>query len=216
MRTDKDITNDVKEALVWEPSITPKDIHVVAEGGVVTLTGFVPSYAEKRSAEKVARRVMGVKAIAEDLKVATPGSIRRTDTDIAKAVTDALRWHVWVPDTVQATVEDGWITLSGTVGSDYQRKSAQYAVSHLLGVMGVSNSIVLTPTAEPVAVKEAIEKAFKRDAELEARGLTVTTKGGSVTLTGKIKSWDERDRAGMAAWNAPGVTAVDNNLVVVM
>jgi osmotically-inducible protein OsmY len=214
MRSDKDLTADVLEALRWEPSIAAQDIHVTAENGVVTLTGFVPNYADKWAAESTARQMNGVKAIAEELKVNLPGGSKRSDTDIATAAVNTLRWHVWVPDSVKATVENGWITLTGTVSSEYQRKSAQHAVAHLRGVVGVSNSITVTSDVKPISIREAITKAFNRDSEIEADGIDIATEGSSVTLSGKIKTWGERDRAGTAAWNAPGVTTVDNKLVV--
>lgn len=214
MRTDKEITADVVEALMWESSITSKDVHATAHDGVVTLTGFVPTYAERHTAEQVVRHVSGVKAVAEELKVNFSGAVMRSDPDIAKAVVDALRWHVWIPDTVQATVQDGWVTLTGEVSAEYQRASARHAISHLAGVAGVSNNITIAASVKPVAVKEAIERALSRDAEIDANTVKVTTQGSHVTLAGKIRTWDERERAGTAAWNAPGVTAVDNNLVV--
>lgn len=214
MKSDMQLKNDVTDALRWDPTITFKDITVAAVDGVVTLSGSVPYYAEKRSAERVAQHVAGVKAIAEELQVSVFGAHLHHDTEIAQTVVNALRWHVWVPNTIQATVENGWISLSGTVTWEFQRNAAVDAVRYLSGVKGVSNGITLAPTVQPSAVQDAIEKALVRDAAIDAKRITVSATGGTVTLSGSIPSLRERNGAGWAAWSAPGVTMVSNDLVV--
>ncbi|MGA2552155.1 MAG: BON domain-containing protein [Burkholderiaceae bacterium] len=215
MKTDLELKNDVVEELRWEPSVTSENISVVAHNGVVTLSGTVPYYAEKWSAERAARRVHGVKAIAEELDVRRFEYHNHKDAEIATAVVSSLKWHVWVPDAVQATVEKGHVTLTGSVKWEFERNSAEDAVQFLAGVTGVSNKIAIQPGVEPKAVSAAIEKALKRDAGIDAANIKVSSSGGKVTLSGSIPSWQERQGAAWAAWSAPGVTEVQNDLAVI-
>jgi osmotically-inducible protein OsmY len=205
---------DVQTELKWEPSVTASEIGVVVNDGVVTLSGTVPTYAEKQAAEKTVRRVAGVKAIAEELLVRPIGPYWRSDTEIAEAAAKALQSNVWVPVGIQVTVEDSRVTLQGEVNWEYQRQAAFDAVRYLPGVIEVSNCITIKPPVESHEVKEAIEKALKRDAEIDAKAITVKTDGGAVTLSGSVHSWAERDEASLAAWGTPGVTAVQNDLTV--
>ena len=214
MKTDTQLKNDVMEELEWSPAVTAGDIKVAAHDGVVTLSGTVPHYAEKRAAERAAQRVTGVKAIAEDMTVDLDGIFKRDDSDVAQSVVSSLGWHVLVPKNVQATVEKGWVTLSGNAQWEYQRSAAGEAVRHLFGVKGISNDIVLHSSVKASAVKDTIEKTFKRDAELDAKNIFVSIDGDKVTLTGTVDTWDQRVEAGAAAWSTAGVTAVANDLVI--
>ena len=214
MRTDFQIKNDVSEAILWDPTITSTSIVVAVSDGVVTLSGSVPYYSEKGAAEKATRHVSGVKAIAEELDVNLQGSHQRRDEDLAQSVVNALKWHVWVPHTVKATIEDGWVTLTGEVTWNYHRLSAENALEYLSGIKGIANDITLMAGMKSVAISDAIEKILKKDAEIDEKNINVTSEGGRVRLSGTVRSWNERDEVSTAAWSTPGVIAVDNDLVV--
>jgi len=214
MKTDQQLEKDVRDELRWEPSVTSAEVGVTVSQGVVTLNGTVPTYAEKSAAEKAAQRVAGVKAVADEIRVEPHADHRRSDQQIAQDAVRAVQSHVWVPTGIQVTVDNGWVTLRGKVTWEYQRKAAYDAVRFLPGVVGVSNEITIKATVRPSGVKEAIETALKRDAEIDAEGITVRADDGKVTLSGTVPSWAERDEAGSAAWRAPGVTDVQNELVV--
>jgi osmotically-inducible protein OsmY len=213
MKSDSELRRDVERELEWEPSVDERRIGVSVVDAIVTLTGDVRSYGEKWRAERAVERVAGVKGIANELEVKSASE--RSDTDIAKAAVDALKWNVMVPsDDVKVKVQNGWITLTGDVRWDYQRRSAEKAVRDLPGVRGLTNLITIRPRVEPEDVKRKIEETFKREAILDASHITVQATGSEVTLRGSVRSWAERHEAEKAAWAAPGVTAVHNYITV--
>lgn len=215
MKTDPQLKQDVSDELAWDPAVKSEHVGVAVKNGVVSLSGHIDTYAEKRAIEKALRRVNGVKAIALELDVLLSPDHQRNDTDIAQAAEQALRWNSSLPpDRVRATVEHGWITLGGEVDWDYERISAEKAVRSLTGVLGVRNEITLRPRATPAGIATRIEQALERHAEREARRITVDVRGATVTLRGNVDSWRERDAAAGAAWSAPGVLAVVNELRV--
>jgi len=219
MRTDMELQKDVAEELKWEPRLQEDEIGVAVKNGVVTLTGFVPDYAQRRTAAKAAERVVGVRAVAQELVVKVPEMFRYSDTELAHRVVNALAWDVEVPnEKIQAKVEDGWVTLEGTVDWQYQRNAAERAVRYLGGIKGVANQITIAPSMSASAydVAQRIKAALHRTAEVEAKRVEVTAKDGKVVLTGSVRSWPERADVERAAWSASGVMAVDDRLAVVV
>jgi osmotically-inducible protein OsmY len=216
MKTDLQLQKDVLEELKFEPSIRETEIGVAAKNGVVTLSGFVDSYAEKHAAERAAERVGGVKAVAEDIEVKLPGMYQRSDTDIAHAAIDALRWDIQIPeDRIKLKVENGWIHLDGAVEWQYQKSAAAAAVRNLTGVKGVMNLIEVKPKMVSTSeVSRKIKDSLRRHAERDADNITVEASDGRVTLRGQVSSYAERQDAERAAWQAPGVTKVDDLLAV--
>jgi len=215
MQTDTELQSDVLDELKWEPAVNAAHIGVSVKQGVITLSGHVPSYGEKYAAERAAERVYGVKAVANELDVKLPSSIKRTDGDIAAACVNAFTADYSVPEEkIKIVVRDGWVTLDGEVEWAYQKDAAERCIRHLTGVKGVGNSIKIKSRVSPGDVKGKIEAAFKRSAEIDARRISVETREGKVILHGNVRSWAERQEAQQAAWAAPGVSAVENDIRV--
>lgn len=217
MKSDRDLQHDIMEDLRWDPSIDASKIGVAASNGVVTLTGGVPNYFQKQSAERIAKRVAGVRAIANDIEVQLPSAIEKTDGGIAATALNSLKWNASVPDEhLKVSVSKGWCTLEGNVEWNYQREAAEKAVEELIGVKGVTNRILVSPHIKSKEVKSEIKAAFHRYAELESRNIEVEASDSAVTLRGNVRSWAERKEAENAAWMAPGVTQVKNEIVVMI
>ncbi len=216
MKTDSQIQADVMQELKWDPSVEHEHVGVAVVEGIVTLSGTVPSYIEKSAAERAAQRVAGVCAVVEKITVKLPGTYKRDDQELAKAVVNQFKWNVQVPDEmVKASVENGWVDLTGEVEWFYQKNATENCVRGLAGVKGVTNNIkIKAKTVSPDTVKEKIEAALKRKAEREARRISVAVSGSKVILSGNVNSFSEMQDARGAAWSAPGVTSVENNLLV--
>ena len=215
MRKDSEIQKDVMAELQWEPSLQDDDIAVGVRDGVVTLAGSVSSYADKWTAERVASKVKGVKAIANTIEVKLPTSSTRPDPDIAHAALDALRWHISVPhDRIRVRVEKGWVTLEGDVDWHYQKEAAERAVRYLTGVKGVTSLIAVKARTTPTDVKQKIKDALQRGAEFDAERITVDVEGNKAILRGTVRSYAEMKDAERAARNAPGIVEVENKLTI--
>jgi len=199
----------------WDARVLPNEIGVAVNDGVVTLTGWVDSYAKRWGAEEAAYRVRGVKAVANDVEVRLPGSSERTDSDIAAAAVRALQWDNLVPaDRINVTVSKGWVTLKGEVEWQYQKENAERDVRKLWGVKGVSNLITVKPRVRASELKDKIEQALVRSVKTDAERITVEVEGSKVILEGTVRSWAEREEAERATWLAPGVTSVDNRITI--
>lgn len=215
MDKDRELQRKVIAELEWEPACDAADIGVSVVDGVVTLNGFVKSYAEKLAAEKAVRRVSGATAMAEELKVRYSSDAKTADHEIAKRILDMFAWNSLIPaDTLQVKVEHGWVSLSGEAKWHYQSKEAQRLASQISGVTGVSNNIKVENHVQPSDVRKKIEDAFARQADLDARMVTVSVDGGRVTLGGEVNAWFERKAAERAAWAAPGVTQVVDRIAI--
>lgn len=215
MKTDVEIRNDVLDELAWQPNIDETEIGVIVENGVVTLTGTIDSYAKKIAAEKAVKSVKGVRAVAEDIEVKYGIEYKKSDMEIARAAADAIKWNYSVPEeNVSIKVDNGWVYLTGEVQWAYQKDSAKSSVENLLGVKGVSNAIILKQAVEPYQVKERIRKALERSSEIEAKNIDVIVEGHKVKLRGKVHSITEKDEVRKAAYFAPSVYEVENELEV--
>jgi len=215
MKKDIDLKKDVEMELQWEPSVNAAEIGVAVKDGVVTLAGYVDSYAEKWAADRAAKRVSGIKAVAEEIKVRLRGISERTDEDIARAAANALEWHIYVPhDRIKVTVQNAWVTLEGEVDWLFKKNAAEDAVRHLTGVRGVANQITIKPQVTPGEIQKKIEAAFQRHANFDAKKVQVSAYGDKIILSGTVRSWAEREDAELAAWAAPGVSNVENNIVI--
>lgn len=213
MKSDIELHRDIVAELNWAPNLHDAEIGVAVKGGVVTLSGNVASYSQKYAAEHLVERLGGVRAVAEDLHVKLPGDKERSDTEIAHAALEALKWDTEVPEErLTIRVEDGFIVLQGKVDWYYQKTAAERAVRFLTGVKGVLNQMIIAPRVVASEVKAKIETALKRHAELDAKRIVVDATGGRVTLRGSVRSWTERKDVENAAWAAPGVKEVADEL----
>jgi osmotically-inducible protein OsmY len=215
MKSDSEIERDVKEELRWDPDLDATDIGVSVSKGVVTLTGFVKSYLDRYEAETATKRVAGVVGVANDIEVRIPSVDERPDPEIARDAVSALKAQLpFSSEHIKVVVKSGWVTLEGQGEWQYQKNTAETAVRRIKGVKGVTNSILLKPRAEPTQIKNKIMDAFKRNAEVDANRIQVEANGSEVILKGSVRSWIEREEAERVAWSAPGVTRVEDRIVV--
>jgi osmotically-inducible protein OsmY len=215
MKEDQKIQKDVMEELTWIPYLDSSEIGVAVKNGVVTLSGTVDTFGKKAAAEEAAKSVAGVRAVAEDIVVKTDPLWKKTDGELAEAVLNALKWHATVPrEGVQVIVENGWVTLTGKVDWEFQRNAAITAIQNLHGIQGIINKLMVKDSKIEKDVKQKISAAFHRNATIDSEKVHVEVDGNKVILSGTVGSWTERMQAERAAWNARGITAVENNIQV--
>jgi osmotically-inducible protein OsmY len=215
MKSDSQIQKDVMEELKWEPFLKASEIGVAVKNGIVTLSGHVDSYTKKLAAENAAKKISGVKAIAEDIQIGVSPADKKTDTEIAEAVLNTLRWHSAVQEEkIKIKVENGNVRLEGEVEWEYQRNNAKVAIENLTGVRSVLNVITVKPKVTSADIQQKINAAFQRSASIDAGKITAEVLGSMVTLRGKVRSFIEKEDAEVAAWNAPGVTSVENKIEI--
>ena len=215
MKSDSEIERDVRDELKWDPDLDAEDIAVSVKNGVVTLAGFTKSYSDRLEAEAATKRVAGVHAVANDIEVRLPAIDQRPDPDIARDAVGTLKAELPIShDRIKVIVKDGWVTLEGAVEWQYQKTTAENAVRKVKGVKGVTNVITVKPKVQPSELQRKILEAFKRNAEVDANRITVEANGSEVILKGTVRSWIEREEAERVAWSAPGVTKVEDRIVV--
>jgi osmotically-inducible protein OsmY len=215
MKTDLEIQTDVMNELKWQPFLKSASIGVSVKNGIVTLSGIVDNYFQKNEAEKAAKKVVGVKAIAEDIQIGVSPSYTKTDVEVAESVMNALKWHAAVPEeNIKVKVEDGVVTMEGQVEWEYQRNSAKKAVTDLLGVRNVINLINVKPRTTAFDVRTKISQALHRTATVDAERVSIEVEGSKVTLNGKVRSFAEKEDVEDAAWCAPGVSSVVSHIEV--
>ena len=212
----KQLRQNVLDEIEFEPSVDAANIGVAANDGIVTLTGHVSSYAEKLATERAARKVKGVRAIAQEIEVRYPSDKKTADDEIAKRALSILKWYATIPrDPVKVTVQKGWVTLTGEVNWYFEKRNAEDAVRKLSGVIGVTNNISLKPAVHVSDIKKKIEAALARYAHIEADAIRVNVRDGDkVLLEGKVNTWNEREAIENAAWSVAGVQSVDDRLAI--
>ncbi|OWT74692.1 MULTISPECIES: BON domain-containing protein [unclassified Achromobacter] len=212
---DRDLRRLVLDELDFDPSIDARNIGVAVKDSIVTLTGHITSFAEKYNAERAVQRVKGVRGLAQELEVRLSPSVQTEDDQLARRVVDMLAWDSTVPaDKIQVKVQNAWVTLGGTVDWDYQRRSCESTVRRLAGIRGIVNDVKVREHVHTGDLRSSVDKALQRSAEIEAKGIRLQVLGGSVTLSGQVHSWHERNAVQQAVWAVPGVTAVVNQLAI--
>jgi osmotically-inducible protein OsmY len=215
MKTNEELQKEVQDAIKWEPLLNAAEIGVIAKNGVITLTGTVDSYAKKGEAEDAAKSVKGVKVVVEKLEVKFNNSFgKKADNEIASELIRVSDWNPRIPkNALKAKVEDGWVTLEGEVERNYQKEAAENIAANLLGVRGVTNNVTIRETEDQVD-KKAIERALRRNLFVDDSNIKVDVSGHKLTLTGTVPSWYDKGKAERIAWNATGITKVENDLQI--